>query len=74
MIGTTSFDGFSQGTLILILVTGVVMFVASIAYWLWVRNHADLTEAQPPAEELSLGDLDVGVWFDEEGVVLDSEY
>ena len=28
----------------------------------------------PPAEERSLGDLDVGVWFDEEGVVIDSEY
>ena len=28
----------------------------------------------PPAEQRSLRDLDVGVWFDEEDVVIDSEY
>ncbi len=28
----------------------------------------------PPAEERSLADLDLGVWFDEDSVVLDSEY
>jgi hypothetical protein len=45
-----SWGGFSEGTMILIAVTGVVMLIAATAYWLYVRNHTPHPAPVPPPE------------------------
>ncbi|MEA3019870.1 MAG: hypothetical protein QOI47_1394, partial [Actinomycetota bacterium] len=52
-----NWGGFSDGTMLVIVVSGVALLLASIAFWFWVRIHPTVAPAPPPPPDELMGEL-----------------